>query len=201
MSKISTQLHLAEKAVLLHQDARDSRLALMESLAADQLRKSLPPDTTIIPLTKGEFTIIDMADFEQASQFHWALHGEGYAVTRNQITGHALMHRWISGAKKGEVCDHRNRNRLDNRRSNLRLCNYTQNGQYCEKRMPYGTSKSRFKGVCTTQLGNLKPWRAYYSINRTQISLGTFETEVEAALAYNTAALEHFGEFALLNVI
>jgi hypothetical protein len=91
--------------------------------------------------------------------------------------------------------DHINGDGLDNRKSNLRLATRAQNG--CNLRPQQGKS-SRFKGVAWHVCGK---WRAHISPNRTQIALGLFDDEIDAALAYDMAALAQFGEFARPNFL
>lgn len=88
--------------------------------------------------------------------------------------------------------DHRNRVRTDNRIDNLRECTRQQNNQNHPPR--YGR---KFKGVNKVS----DQYRAVIFTNGQQIPLGSFDTEEEAAMAYNVAALNHFGEFAFLNEV
>ena len=93
----------------------------------------------------------------------------------------------------GSEVDHINRDKLDNRRSNLRLVTHTQNCVNASLRV---TNTSGFKGV---NFYRGKYWRAYIRVNYRHISLGFFPTAEAAARAYDEAAREHFGEFAFLN--
>lgn len=101
-----------------------------------------------------------------------------------------LLHKLIF--PEAEEVDHRNGNGLDNRRENLRPATHRQN--LANQRPQVGRS-SRFKGV-SWDVGRSK-WRAY--IDKPQRHLGRFSDEIEAVRAYNFAALEAWGEFALLN--
>ena len=85
---------------------------------------------------------------------------------------------------------------LDNRRSNLRLCTRAQN--QANKLKKPGCS-STFKGVSWNKAA--KKWQASIRVSQKLIALGLFNDEVLAARSYNVAAVEHFGEFALLNEI
>lgn len=94
--------------------------------------------------------------------------------------------------------DHINRDRLDNRASNLRWCNQSQNtinqSSRQERRL-----YSRFRGVTFNQ--QTQKWVAQITHKRKHISIGYFETEAEAGRAYNKKAVELFGEYANLNEI
>ena len=147
-----------------------------------------------INLTRGMVAIVDDQDYEWLSQFKWYYCPVGYAA-RRQNGKHIYMHRLIAGAKPGEYVDHINRNKLDNRRSNLRICTRQQNQHNQGPRR--GTS--RYKGVSYRK--DTGKYSAQIHFNGKKISLGSFATEDEAALAYNEAARKYHGEFAYQNKI
>src|SRR5208282_1837274 len=112
-----------------------------------------------------------------------------------QIHGHMhRMHRMILQAKPGQLVDHINRNGLDNRRSNLRLCSHSDNMHNSKIRKQNTTG---FKGV--TWYGHKypsKPFVAQIMANRQPRFLGCFATAEEASAAYEKAAKELHGNFA-----
>lgn len=156
-----------------------------------------------IPLTRGKVAWIDDEDWELVSQYKWFARTAGsgifYANTslpRNLGNQRCLiMHRLIMNAQPGQIIDHRDGNGLNNQKENLRFCTQMENLQ--NKHVGYGTSK--YKGVAWYKA--YSKWCAEITHNKKRISLGYFDTEEEAALAYNKAALELFGEFASLNFI
>ena len=152
----------------------------------------------MIALTKGMFAFVDAADYEKISLRTWACFINGrrfYAGTT--IEGRrVMMHHLIMGKFPNLTIDHRNRNGLDNRRSNLRIATYTQNAQNSTKAIR--NTKSKYKGVAFAK-GSIKKWRSEIRVNGKKIYIGWYETEIEAARAYDKAALEHFGEFACVN--
>lgn len=148
-----------------------------------------------IPLTQGQFAIVDADDYEKLSQYKWHVSGKGdmlYACrTENRRT--IMMHRQILNAPADMHCDHINHNGLDNRKANLRLCTPQQNA--CNRRPLECTSK--YKGVHWDSLS--RKWRAEIRHNGQKIHIGYFDYELDAAIAYDDYAIELFGEFAYLN--
>jgi hypothetical protein len=149
-------------------------------------------DIRLIPLGDGYYAHVDAADYEWLSQWKWHMQS-GYAV-RYEKKKLIYMHRQITGAPQGKVVDHKNRNRLDNTRINLRVCTHAENTQNARKIQ--GTH-SRFKGVSYRKERD-KYFAQIYQ-NGDQIYLGLFAQETDAARAYDCKAVELFGEFARVN--
>lgn len=110
-----------------------------------------------------------------------------------------FLHRLIMSCPEGMVVDHINGDTLDNRRSNLRVCTRKQN-QYNQKKHK-GRRHSQYKGVTFRKNLISKPWEAFIYKDYKSRRLGYFETEKLAAQAYNSAAIQAYGEFARLNII
>lgn len=152
-----------------------------------------------IPLSQGKVAIIDDADLPLVAPFKWYCN-YGYAVRSILDCGkhrQVRMHRVIMNAPDGMEVDHINGDRLDNRRANLRLCSRAdnlKNKAVCKK---HAEIASRFKGVSWHK--SSRKWRARIKLDKIYRSLGYFTDETEAALAYDTAARELFGEFARPN--
>jgi hypothetical protein len=155
-----------------------------------------------IPLTKGQFVLVDEEDYKNLNQFKWYCSFYGYAVRNIHVyPGQSgwrptMMHRIILGLSRYDkrVIDHINGNKLDNRKENLRICTQAQNAMNARRAI---TNKSGFKGVSwDKQRGK---WKAYLSIKNKQKLLGRFIDKVNAAKAYNKAAKYYRGEFASLN--
>ena len=150
-----------------------------------------------IKLTPNKVALVDDEDYDLVSSMKWHL-DKGYARHAQRINGkvkHIFMHRLILNAINSDLyVDHINKNTLDNRKSNLRLCTMSQNSA---NRKPYG--KSNFLGVSILNNGKYRQIIANIRKNKVQYLLGSFATEEEAAMAYDKAAIELHGEFARLN--
>ena len=153
-----------------------------------------------IELTQGQYAIVDDDDFEELNQYNWYFNN-GYAVRAVTVPKSKqkkqLMHRLITNCPADMDVDHINHDKLDNRKSNLRICSTSENMQNQKLRTHVKTSV--YKGVCfNKQAGK---WMALIGLDNKQKHLGSFIDEIDAAIAYNVAAIEMFGEFALLNDI
>src|SRR5258708_5074163 len=159
-----------------------------------------------IELTQNKKTIVDDENFDFLSQWKWFCHtdkhGNLYAQRTQWIKGSKgksnkiYMHRLIMEAPKNKEVDHIDGNGLNNVLSNLRLY-YKKQNLFNSK--PHKNSLSKFKGV--TKFPNNKKWIAQICINHKTRNLGSYDNENQAALAYNQAAKQFFGQFAYLNKI
>lgn len=133
---------------------------------------------------RGGFVQINAVDYPLLKQCAWRI-VDGYVRGSK-----GSLHRIIMNAPAGAVIDHINGNALDNRRKNLRICTQRQN---LWNGRAHRDGSSKYRGVC---------WNRSNSKWRVQIqgkTIGHFTAETDAALAYNAAALDRFGEFAKLN--
>jgi len=150
-----------------------------------------------IPLTRGKVAIVDDEDYEWLNQWKWCCSDRMYAV-RGKIHGdklsHLSMHRVILSAKEGDITDHINRDKLDNRRSNLRLCTPAESARNQNLRKD---NKSGYKGVHWHPVD--KKWCAKICVHGKRTFLGNYDQVEDAARAYDQAAIELHGEFARLN--
>ena len=149
-------------------------------------------------LTQGQVAIVDDEDFNELAQYRWKYTHRGYAARYYRRDGKVCityMHREIMMAPQGMEVDHRNGNKLDNRRENLRLCTRAENARNQPKSKK---NTSGFKGVFYQD--RKLPWRARIRCgDGRRVNLGSFKTPEDAALAYNAAALRFHGEFANIN--
>jgi len=152
-----------------------------------------PDDIRRIPLGHGKYAYVDAEDYEWLSQWKWRLRN-GYAARRDGAGKTIFMHRQIMRAPEGRLVDHMDGNKRHNYRSNLRLCSSGENVHNAAKRAGTG---SRFKGVYRHAKSG--KWCAQIHFGGQPTHLGCFADEVEAARAYDRAAVERFGAFARPN--
>lgn len=156
----------------------------------------------LIPLTQGKFAQVDDDDFAFLTQWKWFAHfdGNNFYAGRQENQKELKMHRVIMNCNDGELVDHIDINGLNNQKLNLRKCTFAENLRNKKK---YKNNQSNFKGVKTIRKKKKHEVRVFYiariTIDRNCIYLGSFNDEVEAAKAYDTAAIEHHGKFASLN--
>jgi hypothetical protein len=152
-----------------------------------------------ITLTKGKVAIVDADDYPLISKNKWRIDCNGYAVRAVKVgktKRHWLrMHRVIAKTPDHLFTDHKNGNKLDNRKSNLRVCTKSQNAY--NSRLNKQSHISKFRGVNKHGI----KWRACISYEKKIFKLGSFETPEMAALVRDVAAACLHGEFATFNLL
>lgn len=166
----------------------------------------------VILLHNGLEAIVDDEDYERLSKYKWtalaydqdmpkyrAVRHTGNKKTRRAV----YMHREIMnipGGLSGQHVDHINHDGLDNRKQNLRIATKAQNRQNATKGGDFNGKPctSKLKGVSIAGRGS-KKWSARICSNKEKMIIGYYDTQEEAARAYDEAALKYFGEFASLN--
>ena len=144
-------------------------------------------------------TIIDSEDYDTVKNYKWGLwkekDGSYYAITTIDNKRLSLAH-CVLGHKSTMAVhiDHADRNKLDNRKENLRVATNSQNGHNSKL---YKNNKSGYKGVHWNSFH--EKWAASIRVNKKFIHLGYFTDKLEAANTYILAAKKYYGEFAFMN--
>lgn len=147
--------------------------------------------------------LIDIEDFDRVIQHEWLVHwmaGGGYRCVKagaRKRERHMYLHRFILDAPGDKFVDHKRHNALDNRRSQIRLCDHRLN---CinSRRL---SGSSRFRGVSwNKRRGKWAVIVGSWRLGRYKF-LGYFADEIDAARAYNAFAVAEYGEFAYLNPV
>ncbi len=145
---------------------------------------------------KGKKVLLDDDIYEQFKNVGLYLGATKKYVMFSRNSKHLYLHRIIMGAtKRTEIVDHINGNIYDNRRENLRIGNKSGNGSNLRHLPTHNTSG--FKGVAFDKVNN--KWRAQIQVNGKSIKIGRFKDKIDAAKAYDEAAIKYFGEFACTN--
>lgn len=152
-----------------------------------------------IPLTQGKFALVDDEDFEELNKRKWCL-SHGYAVSalprggKKTQNGRIIrMHRVIMNVPAGTFIDHKNGDKTDNRKSNLRVCTRAQN---IINSNAFSNNKFGLRGIVFhKQTGK---WRARIGYEKKALSLGLFNTKEDAHNAYTEAAIKLYNEFAFV---
>jgi hypothetical protein len=145
----------------------------------------------LLPLCNSDnFALVDDDVYEIVKHRQWRIGVKGYVMS-----GKDRLHRVVLGLSgRGNQGDHREGDKLDNRRESLRIATHAQNLWNAGKK---SHNKSGFKGVY------FEAWtgrfRAEIRVNKKRITLGRFHSAEKAAMAYDEAAREHHGEFARVN--
>lgn len=152
----------------------------------------------------GLFAQVDDDIFEYLNQFGWnKTKGKTTVYATRDIWEHNkrihryYMHREIMGFPENMQVDHIDHNGLNNQKINLRICSNTENARNSTSAR---NATSKYLGVCITytKKGTLR-WKSTIMYNRKSIWIGAFDTEIDAAIAYDKKAIGLFGEFANLN--
>lgn len=162
--------------------------------------KRLPEHLALVRVGFSAYALVDAADLPLVRKFPWYLHKSRrlrYAKTCLPDKTYLCMHQLIVESAPGLDIDHINSNGLDNRRKNLRVVTRAQH-HHNRRKLDSRPVTSRFKGVCLPPSDTSK-WRADIIVYGKGCYLGRFAREVDAAHAYDTAALLFFDQYAKIN--
>jgi hypothetical protein len=141
---------------------------------------------------KELYTLVDKEDFDKIKNYRWHFTVTGYAAYKNGKV-FLLLHRLILNANRGQEIDHINRDKLDNRKCNLRFCTRTEN---CQNKTKY-TGSSKYWGVYWNKAS--KSWRVRIKKSGILYEGGLLKDEMNAAKRYDELAIKYYGPNARLN--
>ncbi len=146
-------------------------------------------------LTKGKSCTVDLSDKHLVEDFNWCFNSNGYAW-RFKEGKHVYLHRELMGEIPGLVVDHIDRNKLNNRRSNLRHVTQNVNLRNTERCQRLGNPKSKYNGVTWSAAPKKKysRWQVKLWFRGAMNHVASSSCEIEAAIAYDKKIVELFGE-------
>ena len=148
-------------------------------------------DLLTITTAKGGVILADASDYELLAPYSWCVSAQGYAVAR--IGGKVVkMNRHLLGLRVGDgrIVDHRNRDRLDNRRRNLRICSIKENHRNVS------TSKNNKVGQLGVRMTKGGRYNVRIVADGVEHHIGNYETLEDAVQARNAAEDKYHGEYA-----
>lgn len=137
-----------------------------------------------------EIAIIDLEDVDKIRPYKWYKNSDGYVaatIHKKSVRLHSFL---LGDIGNSNVADHKDRNKLNNRKSNLRVTTQLKNAQ---NRGMQSNNRSGAVGVIWHK--SLKKWCAYITVNKQRISLGTFDSFEDAKESRIIAEKKYFGEF------
>lgn len=152
-----------------------------------------------IELSNGQAALVDADDYERVKNFTWTISPIGntrYLMNRKMVKGKStciFIHRMLLSAEPHQLVDHINGDGLDNRRCNLRIANKAQNSMNSKKR---SDNTSGFRGVAFVPKANRYQAKLHFEGRR--ITSRFCKTAIEAAEAYKSLAIKHYGDFVRL---
>lgn len=155
-----------------------------------------------IILNTGSIAIVDDEDYETVSRHKWTQNNKGYAITSMKIDGKwctVSMHRFLNKTPPELQTDHRDGDRLNNRKENLRNCSFQGNNR---NKGFSKNNKSGMKGVHVRKVSRYMYWKSAIRIDskiKVKLFPYTDEGKLQAAKWYDEQAKIHYGEFAKVN--
>ena len=143
---------------------------------------------------KGEEFYFDLADYDLIKKYCWCIDNGGYVVAKESLTNKTVkLHRLVMGCvgDSATIIDHVDRNKNNNRKSNLRMCTQTENTR---NKSIFKNNKSGVTGVFFRK--QINKWVAQIQVSGRHIYLGAYEDKEEAIKSRIEAEIKYFGEFS-----
>lgn len=135
--------------------------------------------------------IIDKEDYDKVKQYRWHLDHYKYWVADikiDEVKKRIKLHRFIMNAESNQKIDHKDRNKNNNRKENLRFCTIAENN--------YNKIQNPEKYVGVRKRTDTGKWSAKIQYKHKIYNLGCFEKEEDALIARLKAEKKFFKEFA-----
>lgn len=167
----------------------------------EQANQGMEGDIKVKIITEcGTQVFVSDEDYEYLDQWTWIIAFKEGKPDHVYMKEHSIKMHYVVAFRMGlhfpKYIDHEDRNPLNNQRENLRAATTTQNTQNRSKRE--GCS-SQYKGVHWDK--RVQKWKADIQVNGKRKFIGHFDSEIEAAKAWNSYAKRFHGEFAVLNTV
>jgi len=140
--------------------------------------------------SKGEEFYFDLEDYDKIKDYCWVNNGNGYIRSTKINNKRIYIHRLVTNCPSKMDIDHINHNIIDNRKSNLRICEHQKN--MCNYTKPKNNT-SGVKGISWDKYNN--KWKAEIMENRKKISIGNFNKFEDAVKARKEAEEKYYGEY------
>lgn len=148
-------------------------------------------NTAICETNSGVEFYVDVEDLDTVLCRSWYISNRGYVASSKTHGGVVYLHKLLVNAKDNEIVDHIDRNKLNNRKENLRACTLRENRFNKSKR---SDNTSGFTGVAWNQ--RAKMWQSYIAKDHKMIHLGSYKSYADAVWARYNAEVKHFGTYA-----
>ena len=140
--------------------------------------------------SKKEEFYFDLEDYDKIKDYCWYKSGDYFATNDSKNHKLILLHRLIVDAPDDKVVDHKNHFEYDNRKQNLRICDYADN---IHNMSNTSRNTSGVKGVCWYKTVN--SWHSRITVNGKTISLGYYKNFDDAVKSRKDAEKKYYGEF------
>ena len=140
--------------------------------------------------SKGDTFYFDLEDYDKIKDYCWYKSGEYFATNDSKNHKLILLHRLIVNAPDDKVVDHKNHLEYDNRKQNLRVCEYSDNAHNMSNT---SRNTSGIKGVCWYK--SINSWHSRITIDGKTVSLGYYKSFDDAVKARKKAEKKYYGEF------
>ncbi len=139
---------------------------------------------------------VDKDIYEQIKCFKWRVRKDSIVACTSEKIKDRLLHRFVANPTENQTVDHKDTNRLNNTRKNLR-CVTNQHNCMNMSGKKSARSKTKYKGV--SWKSDRGKWHSRIMFNYKEINLGGYDTSEAAAKAYDEKARELYGSYATYN--